>query len=93
MSTYFAENIESASKYDCIKAIQSAAVMPAGLVDFGTSDEYLHDLEPQNLFNAIGQGNHTNVKVRWQEGYDHGFYFVSTFYEEHIAFHAHHLYK
>lgn len=40
-------------------------MLPVGLVDFGTSDEYIKDLEPHKLINALGQGNHTNVKFRW----------------------------
>lgn len=67
--------------------------MPNGLIDFGTHDEYMKGLEPQALINAIGEAGHKNVQFRWQEGYDHGHYFCSTFIEEHIAFHAHHLKK
>lgn len=73
--------------------MKKAAKLPVGLIDFGTHDEYRTDLKFELLIEALGSGNHKNVKYRWQEGYDHGFYFVSTFYEEHVAFHAHHLHK
>ncbi len=35
--------------------------------------------------------NKANIDFEWAEGYDHGFYFQSTFAGEHLAFHAKHL--
>jgi S-formylglutathione hydrolase len=46
MKAYFGDNLENAKKYDCVHAIQHAAVVPVGLIDFGTADEYMEDLEP-----------------------------------------------
>jgi S-formylglutathione hydrolase len=28
------------------------------------------------------------LDLRWHEGYDHGYYFISTFMEDHLAFHS-----
>ena len=75
ISRYFADNIEAAQDYDCSIAIRKATKIPNGLIDFGTHDEYIKSLEPQVLIDAIGEGKHKNVKFRWQEGYDHGYYF------------------
>ena len=91
MKTYFSNNPELAKKYDCVEVINSVKHLPVGLVDYGTHDEYTKIMEPQLLINALGNGGHSNVTFRWQEGYDHGYYFVSTFFEDHVAFHAHHL--
>lgn len=61
------------------------------LIDTGTQDQFLDLLKPEALANAIAtrrqQGN-----FRMQPGYDHSYFFVSTFMEEHIAFHAEALY-
>ena len=92
MKAYFA-NEQEAQAYDCKYAVLQAEKMPMGLIDLPTHDEYRKDLCFELLINALGTAGHKNVKYRWQEGYDHGFYFLSTFYEEHIAFHAHHLHK
>jgi hypothetical protein len=46
MQAYFADNIENSKKFDCVFAIKQATVLPVGLIDFGTSDEYMQDLEP-----------------------------------------------
>jgi S-formylglutathione hydrolase len=93
LSRYFANNIEAAENFDCSIAIRKASKMPNGLVDFGTHDEYMKVLQPQALIDALGESGHKNIKFRWQEGYDHGQYFYSTFIEDHIAFHAQHLKK
>ena len=94
MKAYFSNLPEQAKLFDCTEQIKSATKVPVGLVDFATHDEYQKDLMPELLIQALGEtGHNKNIKVRWQEGYDHGFYFLSTFYEEHVAFHAHHLYK
>ena len=51
------------------------------LVDQGSGDKFLALLKPEAL-EAAG------ARVRWQAGYDHSYFFVSTFMEEHVAFHA-----
>lgn len=93
MDNYFAGKPELAKTFDCSEVIRSAKSIPVGLVDMGTHDNFKEDLSAQTLINALGNGGHKNVTFRWQEGYGHGFDFVSTFIEEHIAFHAHHLHK
>jgi len=58
------------------------------LVDQGTADTW-HDvqLKADNFINACTQSNLPLV-YRKQDGYDHGYFFVSTFIEEHIKHHA-----
>ncbi|WVO12910.1 S-formylglutathione hydrolase [Cryptococcus depauperatus] len=59
------------------------------LVDVGTDDQFLKagQLTPE-VFEQLGK---EGVQVRRQEGFDHSYYFISTFAPEHIAFHAKHL--
>lgn len=57
------------------------------LVDQGTADPFLEQLRPDDLrtaCNASGQ----RLQLRLREGYDHGYYFVSSFIEQHLNFHA-----
>ncbi len=60
------------------------------LVDTGTADEFLQrELNTEAL---IAVAAHlSKATVRYQQGYDHSYYFVSTFIEEHLRFHARHL--
>jgi len=65
--------------------------MPNGLIDIGSADSMMQYLHPDELIAALGNKGHKNVQFRWQEGYGHDYFFVSTFLEEHMEFHAHHL--
>ncbi|WP_421132442.1 S-formylglutathione hydrolase [Alteromonas sp. A079] len=61
------------------------------LVEQGTSDEFLQDqLKPQALVHAA-QKSGTQLTLNMHEGYDHSYFFIASFIEEHIAFHAGHL--
>jgi len=62
------------------------------LIDTGTDDDNMELLRPETLATAIAERRQQAI-VRMQPGYDHGYFFVSTFMEEHIAFHAEALYE
>ncbi len=57
------------------------------LIDQGTSDKFLELLQPEALALAMVERRQAG-SFRMQKGYDHSYFFVSTFMEEHIAFHA-----
>ena len=59
------------------------------LVDIGTADTFLKDgqLRPEAL-QAAALAASQPLTLRMQAGYDHSYYFVSTFLPEHVAFHA-----
>jgi hypothetical protein len=64
---------------------------PAILVDQGTSDAFLEtQLKPQLLQEACAEAG-VPLRLRMQEGYDHSYYFIATFIEDHLRFHAAHL--
>ena len=58
------------------------------LVDQGTRDPFLErELKPHLLREACGRAN-VALELRMREGYDHSYYFIATFIEEHLRFHA-----
>lgn len=58
------------------------------LVDQGTADPFLTEqLKPELLESACQQAN-VPLLLRRQEGYDHSYYFIATFIQDHLAFHA-----
>ena len=57
------------------------------LVDTGTSDQFYDLLKTDALAAAITERKQP-ATVRLQKGYDHSYFFVSSFMEEHVAFHA-----
>ena len=57
------------------------------LVDQGTSDQFIDLLRPEALAAAMTERRQGGT-LRLQKGYDHSYFFVQTFMEEHVSFHA-----
>lgn len=87
-SQYLGEDKQSWSTYDACELLsQGAANLPI-LVDQGDSDQFLSEqLKPENLVLAAKKHD-TNLIMRMQPGYDHSYYFISSFIDEHLQFHA-----
>ena len=61
---------------------------PPLLVDQGTKDQFLQtQLKPELLAQACAQAG-VALNLRMQEGYDHSYFFIATFIEDHLRFHA-----
>jgi len=57
------------------------------LIDQGTADQFIDLLKPEALSAAMAERRQGGT-VRMQKGYDHSYFFVSTFMPDHLAFHA-----
>ena len=58
------------------------------LIDQGLADSFLENqLKPERIEAAAAKAGR-EVTVRRQEGYDHSYFFISTFIGEHVEFHA-----
>ena len=74
-------------------AHDATALMAAGgfdgpiLIDTGTDDQFTQHLGTA-AFAEAGVARGQDLQLRMQKGYDHSYFFVSTFMEEHVAFHA-----
>lgn len=58
------------------------------LIDQGTADKFLSEQLKPELFEAACRQSGTALRLRRQEGYDHGYYFISTFIADHLRHHA-----
>ncbi len=68
----------------------STAKVPA-LVDQGSADGFLQEqLKPEALV-AAARASGYPLELRMQEGYDHSYFFISSFIEDHLRFHKQHL--
>lgn len=88
-ATYLGNEQESWQQYDASALMeQRHAPFPNGiLIDQGLSDTFLsNQLFPQ-AFEAACQKAQQPLELRRHADYDHGYYFISTFVEEHIQFH------
>lgn len=75
-------------QYDAVALIEDGARVPELLVDTGTADQFLDaQLKPELLEAACGNAG-IALTQRLQPGYDHSYYFVSTFLGDHVAWHA-----
>ena len=61
------------------------------LIDQGTADEFLDvQLKPETLRAAANASNYP-LALNYRDGYDHSYYFIASFIEDHLCFHARHL--
>jgi S-formylglutathione hydrolase len=74
--------------YDTTALIEDGHRIESLLVDQGTSDGFLDDgLRPWLLQEACTKAG-IPLTLNMQEGYDHSYYFISTFMDEHLRWHA-----
>lgn len=87
---YLGDDRDSWSEYDATEIVQSLRQKPAKkiLVDQGMSDQFLQQELHPHLLEAACQSSDVELELRRHDGYDHGYYFISTFMEDHLRFHA-----
>jgi S-formylglutathione hydrolase len=74
--------------YDTVALIRKGHRFLEFLVDQGTNDEFLNSgLRPWLLTEAC-ETTGIRLRLNMREGYDHSYFFISTFMSEHIAWHA-----
>ncbi|WP_426752587.1 S-formylglutathione hydrolase [Myxococcus sp. Y35] len=86
---YLGDNQEAWREYDATELLRAGkARLPPLLVDQGTADKFLAEqLRPELLREACDAAGQP-LTLRIHDGYDHGYYFVSTFMEDHLRHHA-----
>ncbi len=85
---YLGEDRAAWSRYDATELVKGAKFPGTILIDQGDADKFLvEQLRPQ-LFEAACRAGGQAVKLRLQAGYDHSYYFISTFIEDHLRHHA-----
>jgi S-formylglutathione hydrolase len=75
-------------RHDAVALIEDGARVSDVLVDYGDADQFLTEqLRPELLQRACAQAD-IPLTLRRQPGYDHSYYFVSTFMDDHLRWHA-----
>jgi S-formylglutathione hydrolase len=76
------------AEYDACALIKGGARLPDLLVDQGEADNFLvEQLKPELLKAACDEAGQ-KLTLRLQPGYDHSYYFISTFMADHLRWHA-----
>lgn len=74
--------------YDAVALIEDGARLPELLVDQGDADAFLEEQLKPELLEAACRDAGIDLTLRMQPGYDHSYYFISTFLADHVAWHA-----
>ncbi|MBF9196366.1 S-formylglutathione hydrolase [Microvirga sp. BT290] len=88
LSNYIGPDRSAWRDYDACALIEGGARLPDLLVDQGTADSFLESqLKPQMLEEACARAGQP-LTLRRQEGYDHSYFFIASFIEDHLRWHA-----
>ena len=88
LGRYLGDDRASWREYDAVALIEDGARHPHLLVDQGTADQFLKEQLQTERLVAACEAAGMDAAIRMQEGYDHSYYFISTFMAEHVAWHA-----
>ena len=87
-TNYLGENREVWKKHDANELIQTATLEIPMLIDQGGDDPFLEKELNFELFLKTCEKRNQKLTARLQNGYDHSYYFIATFMEDHIQHHA-----
>ncbi len=92
LSAYLGDTQADREAYDATALVQSKGWPRDILIDQGADDKFLKLLQPERLAHALTAA-HIPCTFRMQAGYDHSYFFVSTFGADHVDWHADRLTK
>ena len=75
-------------EYDACALIEDGARLPDLLIDQGEADNFLHEQLKTGLLVMAARKAGIPATIRMQPGYDHSYYFISSFMADHVAWHA-----
>lgn len=91
LGTYLGDDRDSWRQYDSCELIRQASHHLPMLVDQGKADDFLDSqLKPHLLAEAAQQAGYP-LDIRYRPGYDHSYFFISSFIGDHLRFHARYL--
>ncbi|GGH33207.1 S-formylglutathione hydrolase [Cribrihabitans marinus] len=87
LSAYLGNDEGAWARHDASALMRETGFEGPILIDTGTKDQFIDLLRPEALATAIAERRQQAV-MRMQPGYDHSYFFVSSFIEDHVEFHA-----
>ena len=88
LSGYLGDNRSQWREYDACALIEDGARLPDLLVEQGRADDFLDEQLKTHLLDEACRKADIAITIRMREGYDHSYFFVSSFIDDHIAWHA-----
>ena len=87
LTAYLGSDESTWARHDASLVMKDKGFDGPVLVDTGTKDQFIDLLKPEALAAAVAE-RRQQATLRLQPGYDHSYFFVSTFMEDHVTFHA-----
>lgn len=89
-SNYLGNDRSTWPEYDATEVIRRLENLPANkiLIDQGLADQFLEQELHPHLFEAACKERGVALELRRHDGYDHGYYFISSYMDDHLRFHA-----
>jgi S-formylglutathione hydrolase len=85
---YLGEDRSAWRLHDAVALIEDGRKFPEFLVDQGAADAFLREQLRPELFSDACRSAGIDLTLRMQPGYDHSYYFISSFMPDHISWHA-----
>jgi len=85
---YLGSNSARWEQYDATVLVSRQRYTRPILIDQGTADKFLVEQLKPELFEAACQAAGTPLQLRYQQGYDHGYYFIATVVADHLKHHS-----
>lgn len=92
LTAYLGSDESKWAKHDATLMMERIGFDGPMLIDTGTADQFVDLLMPE-AFAAAAAKRRQQITIRMQPGYDHSYFFISSFMEDHITFHAEALYS
>jgi S-formylglutathione hydrolase len=85
---YLGDDRAAWRRHDAVALIEDGARLPALLVDQGTADDFLEPQLKPDLLRAACDAADIPLTLNLRDGYDHSYYFISTFMGDHLRWHS-----
>jgi len=89
LGNYLGDDQGNWASYDATRLLRDHGASDAHiLIDQGTADQFLEEQLKPEIFKAAAEETGQVLTLRMQDGYDHSYYFIATFIEDHLHWHA-----
>lgn len=92
-TAYLGKDKKNWRSHDACELMRNAQQLVPVRVDQGSADDFLIEQLKPEVLEAAAKASGYPLELHLHEGYDHSYYFISSFIEEHLRFHASHLKK
>ncbi len=87
-TAYLGDDKSAWKQYDAVELVKTKPSNASILIDTGTGDQFLEEqLQPEHFITACSESGQ-QLNYRMQPDYDHSYYFIASFVDEHVAHHA-----